>query len=133
LAEKFYSIETLHPFLTSRRHSCSSPDWPSGLPCTLGGRHSETGVAKFYQPGTDVMILEIFSLKKIAKKMVFFTQNKAKLCKIMIITLVFEKNANFFAENCQKSQKIVIITSTPGMPQSTYVQSRKSNPFNGET
>jgi hypothetical protein len=24
------------------------------------------------------------------------------------------KNANFFAENCQKSQKIVIITSTPG-------------------
>jgi hypothetical protein len=33
----------------------------------------------------------------------------------MIITLVFEKNANFFAENCQKSQKIVIITSVPGL------------------
>jgi hypothetical protein len=31
----------------------------------------------------------------------------------MIITLIFEKNANFFAENSQKSQKIVIITSTP--------------------
>jgi hypothetical protein len=28
--------------------------------------------------------------------------------------LVFEKNANFFAENWEKSQKIVIITSTPG-------------------
>jgi hypothetical protein len=28
------------------------------------------------------------------------------------ITLVFEKNANFFAENWQKSQKIVIVTST---------------------
>jgi hypothetical protein len=28
--------------------------------------------------------------------------------------LVFEKNANLFAENCRKSQKIVIITSTPG-------------------
>jgi hypothetical protein len=28
--------------------------------------------------------------------------------------LVFEKNAKFFAENGQKSQKIVIITSTPG-------------------
>jgi hypothetical protein len=27
--------------------------------------------------------------------------------------LVFEKNANFFAENWQKSQKIFIITSTP--------------------
>jgi hypothetical protein len=30
-----------------------------------------------------------------------------------IITLVFEKHANFFAENGQKSQKNVIITSTP--------------------
>jgi hypothetical protein len=30
--------------------------------------------------------------------------------------LVFEKNANFFAENWQKSQKIVIITTTPGHP-----------------
>jgi hypothetical protein len=32
----------------------------------------------------------------------------------LILTLVFEKNANFFAENWPKSQKIVIITSTPG-------------------
>jgi hypothetical protein len=46
--------------------------------------------------------------------MAFLTPNKAKLCKILIITLVFEKNANFFAKNCQKLQKIVIITSTPG-------------------
>jgi hypothetical protein len=59
------------------------------------------------------MILKIFSLKNFAKKLAFLTQNKAKLCKILIITLVFEKNANFFAENWQKSQKIVIITSTP--------------------
>jgi hypothetical protein len=29
----------------------------------------------------------------------------------MILTLVFEKNAHFFAENWRKSQKIVIITS----------------------
>jgi hypothetical protein len=43
----------------------------------------------------------------------FLTQNKAKLCKNLIITLVFEKNANFFAENRQKSQKIVFITSVP--------------------
>jgi hypothetical protein len=27
--------------------------------------------------------------------------------------MVFEKNAIFFAENWQKSQKLVIITSTP--------------------
>jgi hypothetical protein len=32
---------------------------------------------------------------------------------IFIITLVFEKTPIFFAENSQKSQKIVIITSTP--------------------
>jgi hypothetical protein len=61
------------------------------------------------------MILKIFSPKNSAKKLAFWTQNKAKLCKILIITLVFEKNANFFAENRQKSQKIVIITSTPGL------------------
>jgi hypothetical protein len=35
-----------------------------------------------------------------------FTQNKAKLCNILIVTLVFEKNANFFAENWQKLAKI---------------------------
>jgi hypothetical protein len=34
--------------------------------------------------------------------------------KKIIITLAFEKNANFFAENWQKLAKIVIITSTPG-------------------
>jgi hypothetical protein len=45
--------------------------------------------------------------------MAFFDQNKARLCKNLIITLVFEKNANLFAKNWQKSQKIVIITSTP--------------------
>jgi hypothetical protein len=65
-------------------------------------------------PGTDVMIFKIFSPKNLAKKLAFFAQNKAKLCKNWIITLVFEKNDNFFAENWHKSQKIVIITSTPG-------------------
>jgi hypothetical protein len=32
-------------------------------------------------PWTDVMILKIFSPKKIAKKLAFLTHNKAKLCK----------------------------------------------------
>jgi hypothetical protein len=31
-----------------------------------------------------------------------------------ILALVFEKNANFFAENCRKWLKIVIMTSIPG-------------------
>jgi hypothetical protein len=38
----------------------------------------------------------------------------ANFCKNLILTLVFEKNANFFTENWQKSHKIVIITSIPG-------------------
>jgi hypothetical protein len=53
------------------------------------------------------MILKIFSSKKIAKNLAFFTQNKAKLCKILTITLFFEKKRQFFrrklskiAENC---------------------------------
>jgi hypothetical protein len=49
------------------------------------------------------------------QKMAFLTRNRAKLCKFFIITLDFEKNGNFFAENWQKSQKIVFITSTPGL------------------
>jgi hypothetical protein len=56
--------------------------------------------------------LNIFA-EKFGEKFGVFTQNKAKVCKILIITLVFEKNANFFAENCRKSPKILIITSTP--------------------
>jgi hypothetical protein len=68
-----------------------------------------TYVGQTLYPGTDVMIFIIFSPKKIAKKLAFLTQNKAKICKILIITLGFEKNANFFIENWQKSQKIVTI------------------------
>jgi hypothetical protein len=48
------------------------------------------------------MIIKIFSPKNSAKKLALLTQNK-----ILIITLAFEKNANFFrqklskiAENC---------------------------------
>jgi hypothetical protein len=50
------------------------------------------------------MIFKIFSPKNPAKKLASLTQNKAKICKFLIITLVFEKNAIFFAENWQKLQ-----------------------------
>jgi hypothetical protein len=73
----------------------------------------------------------IFAEKFSKKKLAFLTQNKAKLCKILIITLVFEKNANFFGENCRKSQKIVIITSTPGFGkqgcQMVYFHTKTTN------
>jgi hypothetical protein len=56
------------------------------------------------------MILKYFRQKKSAIKLAFIAQNKAKLCNNLITTLVFEKNAKFFAENWPK---IFIITSTP--------------------
>jgi hypothetical protein len=56
--------------------------------------------------------LNIFA-EKFSEKSAFLTQNRAKLCKNLTITLVFEENANFSAENCQKSPKIGTITSTP--------------------
>jgi Ni,Fe-hydrogenase III small subunit len=55
-------------------------------------------------PGTDVMILKIFSPKTSVKKLAFLTPNKAKLCKILIVTLIFEKKnrrkLSKIAENC---------------------------------
>jgi dipeptide/tripeptide permease len=60
------------------------------------------------------MILKIFSPKNLAKKL-FLLKLLLVFGKIVIITLVFEENENnVFAENRQKSQKIVIITSTLG-------------------
>jgi hypothetical protein len=64
------------------------------------------------------MILYIFSSKTLEKKLSFLSNylHTASFSKNLIIALVFEKNAaNFFAENCRKSQKIVIIASTPAL------------------
>jgi hypothetical protein len=49
------------------------------------------------------MTFKIFSPKISAKKLAFLTQNKDKLCKILIVTWAFEKNADFLlkiVENC---------------------------------
>jgi hypothetical protein len=56
--------------------------------------------------GTDVMIFKIFSPKNSAKKLAFLTQSKAKLCKIVIITLIFEKNANFSPKIVKNRRKL---------------------------
>jgi hypothetical protein len=46
-------------------------------------------------PGTDVMLFKnIFAEKFSGKNWRFLTQNKAKIRKMLITTLVFEKNAN---------------------------------------
>jgi hypothetical protein len=56
------------------------------------------------------MVFKTFS----PKKMAVFAITTANCSEKLIVTLVLEENANFFAENWQKSQKIVNITSTPG-------------------
>jgi hypothetical protein len=76
--------------------------------------------AEINPPGTDVMILKIFSSKN-SDKMAFLTQSKAKLSKKLIITLVFEKNADFFRQKLSIIQKIVIIISTPSSYQNGFV------------
>jgi hypothetical protein len=45
------------------------------------------------------MNFKLFSPKNSAKKLPFLTQNKAKLRKILIITLVLRKTPIFSAEN----------------------------------
>jgi hypothetical protein len=52
------------------------------------------------------MIFLIFAKKFSEKIGVFFTQNKAKLCKILITTLVFEKNANFLPKIVENRRKL---------------------------
>jgi hypothetical protein len=60
------------------------------------------------------------------KKWRFWLKTKlCKLCKILIITLVFEKNANFFAENWGKSPKIVLIFSYSAMGYFWPISSKK--------
>jgi hypothetical protein len=58
------------------------------------------------QPGTDVMIFKIFSPKNLAKILAFLAQTTASFCKNLIVTLVFEKNSNYFAENWQNRRKL---------------------------
>jgi hypothetical protein len=69
------------------------------------------------------MIFKTFLPQKIAEKLAFLTRNEAKLCVSLLVTLVFEKNANLFAENWQKWQKIVNITSTPDWAKLSWSQS----------
>jgi hypothetical protein len=52
------------------------------------------------------MIFLIFSPKNSAKKLAFLAQNKAKLCKNLIITLVFEKNAIFLLKIVANRRKL---------------------------
>jgi hypothetical protein len=53
------------------------------------------------------MILKIFLPKNLAQILAFFAQTTASFCKNLSITLVFDKNANFFRRKLKKkSQKL---------------------------
>jgi hypothetical protein len=47
------------------------------------------------------MIFKIFLPKNSAEKLAFLAQNKAKLFKILIMTLDFKKNCNFLPKICK--------------------------------
>jgi hypothetical protein len=64
--------------------------------------------------GTTAMILKLFSPKNVAKILAFFAQTTVTFCKKIDHNIGFLEKRHFFAENWQKSQKIVIIPSTPG-------------------
>jgi hypothetical protein len=49
--------------------------------------------------------LNIFA-KKFGKKLAFLTQNKAELCKILNITLVFEKKLHFLPKIVKNLRKL---------------------------
>jgi hypothetical protein len=68
----------------------------------------------FLRAGTDFMIFYIFSLKNRRKMGVFDSKQSYIMLKCDHYIGVWEKR-QFLAENCRKSQKIVIIISTPGL------------------
>jgi hypothetical protein len=63
-------------------------------------------VRKFAESGTDVMSLKIFSPKNFAEILAFLTQNKAKLCKNLIITLFLRKTPIFSPKIVKNRRKL---------------------------
>jgi hypothetical protein len=92
--------------------------WHSGT-ASAGGSDNENSVTKYNSIASRVTRDRCYEFKNIfAEKFSknigdFLLKLQLVFAKIVIITLVFEKNAKFLAENWQKTPKIVIITSTP--------------------
>jgi hypothetical protein len=75
--------------------------------------------------------LKYFHRKNYPKNWRFWLKTKLNFEKKLIVTLVFKKNANFFAENWEKSQKIVIINNIDPWSQSykLELQTRRRKQF----
>jgi hypothetical protein len=74
------------------------------LICATTKRKTKKKLRKLFhrmvsRPGTYVLIFKYFCRKIQRKKLAFFTQNNAKLCKILIITF-FRRKLSKIAENC---------------------------------
>jgi hypothetical protein len=82
--------------------------------------------------GPMLWLFKYFRQKNRRKNWRFCLKTKLNYAQNLIITLVFEKSANFFAENGRKSQKIVIITSTPGHPARHQISFRSHSYSEGE-
>jgi hypothetical protein len=93
-----------------------------------------TEVETIWKKGPMLWFQKHFCPKKLAK-MAFLTQNKAKILKKnWSLHCFFLEKRLVFAENWQKSQKIVIITSTPSENSSTYLSlSRRQTHYNYHT
>jgi hypothetical protein len=61
------------------------------------------------------MILKIVSTKNLAKQLAFFVQTTASFLQKFDHDIGFQEKRHFIAENWGKSQKTVIITSTPNL------------------
>jgi hypothetical protein len=88
------------PLTASTRNKYSSPSC-NPVTSNFGGSSSPDTLPiwdRYYD------LLKIFC-QKIVGKLAFFTQNKAKLFRNLIITLAFDKKAHFCKKNCLKSQE----------------------------
>jgi hypothetical protein len=110
------SIKVLPKWKLRPKAITNNDSWPGSEP-TIHHLHdvdlrlwtevgAETGSEVVVEPGTNVHDFKNIFAEKNCEKVAFSTQNKARLCKILIKTLIFEKNAIFFAKSWQKSQKL---------------------------
>jgi hypothetical protein len=67
------------------------------------------------------------SAENFSENIVVFCLNYTKFLHKFDHNIVFFEKRQFFAENWQKSQKIVIITSTPGASPTTWIYSNNAS------
>jgi hypothetical protein len=115
LGKKVNHLATLFQIL-KRQSICSVGLMGGQLRCFKWASPLSTCRRHFFphqgDQGPMLWFFKYFCRKILRKNWRFWLKTKLNFWKKLIITLVFKKNANFLAENWEKWQKIVIITST---------------------